>query len=184
MLVPRLTPVPFRRAKLTRSLQAPARVPIVRGMSRWIALIALLLAACATETRYVEAADQDDTWLRDGAAEAWAGVGIEAPEYTLLFLDPGTLLDACNAEAPEVGTVGGCSFPGVVLLNRDADPDLQLQNLTHELGHLMRPHRKADELDHRHLDCPEFNGADVMCATGAPVGTMPTVRDAVFVRAR
>lgn len=153
---------------------------------RWIALAALTLACGSSGTRYVEAPDQDDTEIRAEAHEAWASAGVEAPAtYTLLFLAPDALLDACNAAAPTGGYIGGCSFPGVVLLNVEAPFESQLQNLTHELGHVMRPHEKADELDLTHLDCPESlrgeYGTDVMCATGAIPGTWPTARDAAFV---
>lgn len=152
-------------------------------MLRALALVALALtAACSGETRYVEAPDQDDTALREAAVEAWASVGVEAPsDYTLLFLDGETLLDACGWSAPPAGTaLGGCTAASdVILLWNEADFALQRQVLTHELGHVLRG---AD--DHRHLDCPEsegvrFPGHDVMCANPSPA--LPTERDAVFV---
>lgn len=165
-------------------------MPNNRGMTRWIAALALALAACASETRYVEAPGQDDDAIRTAAHEGWAAVGVDAPaDYTLLFLEAPELADACNADLPsdmaDGAALGGCSFPGVVLLNIAADLDLQLLHLTHELGHLMRPGNKK-ELAPGHLDCPEIGNAerygnDVMCLTAAEPGTLPTSRDAAFV---
>ncbi len=164
-------------------------------LARVAALSALLLSACAasgcaTETRYVEAPGQDDADLRLAAHSAWETAGVQAPtDYTLLFLSPDELLDACNTDMGAFGKgvkLGGCSLPGVVLLNADRDFARQATHLTHELGHLMRQH--GDELDHRHLDCPGVNdgsgyGADVMCQSGAGDGALPTARDAAFVTA-
>lgn len=152
-------------------------------MTRTLLALALaLLAACAGETRYVEAEGQDDAWLREGAAEAWAAVGVEAPsDYLVVFLDRETLLAACGWSAPPAGTaLGGCAAASdVVLLWNEASPALQLQVLTHELGHILR-----GVGDHRHLECPETNGValpghDVMCANPSPLP--PTARDAAFV---
>lgn len=161
-------------------------MPNNRGMTRWIAALALALAACASETRYVEPAGQDDEALRTYAADAWSTVGVEAPEdYKILFLDPETLRDACNVDAASP-PIGGCSFPGVVLLSTEVSScERQQMRLIHELGHLMRPGHKG-ELDHVHLDCPEshgseFVGNDVMCFMAAADGTFPTERDAAFV---
>jgi len=155
---------------------------------RCLALLSLLSLACADAgTRYVEAPGQDDADLRAAAHVSWETVGVEAPaDYTLLFLDPAALVDACNVQVTVSGYVGGCSFPGVVLLNSEDDFDHHLLDLTHELGHMMRPHKHADQLDLSHLSCPESDaehtpGTDVMCAHGAPVGTLPTLRDAAFV---
>ncbi len=163
-------------------------MPIVKGMLRAVALLSLLALACDGETRYVAPTDVDDSWIRDGAAEAWASVGVDVPsDYTLLFLTPPDLADACNVNVArlEVGSqLGGCAAADdVVLLNRDNTPDQQLENLIHELGHLLRG---VD--DRRHLDCgADANqgtafGSDVMCTSGAGPGGMPTERDAAFVR--
>lgn len=155
-------------------------------MVRVLALLSLLTVACAGETRYVAPEGQDDSWLRDEAAAAWAGVGVEVPsDYTLLFLEPEALADACGVDAArlEVGTqLGGCApTSDVVLLNLDNTPEQQAQNLIHELGHLLRGG------DSRHLDCgAQANqgtafGGDVMCLSGAGPGGLPTARDAAFV---
>lgn len=159
---------------------------------RALALLSLLSLACASETRYVEPAGQDDADLRQAAASEWASVGVVAPgDYTLLFLDAETLAAACDIDlggmAPDA-SLGGCSDPGVVLLNQDADFASQLAQLTHELGHQI--HSRRGKLIHGHLDCgADANrgaawGADVMCVTGAEPGTMPTARDAAFVLSR
>jgi hypothetical protein len=155
---------------------------------RALALLSVLTLACgAPETRYVQPEGQDDGWLRDGAVTAWAEVGVQAPaDYTLLFLDPAPLAKACNADVPKGATLHGCSFPGVVLLSSESDPASQLMQLTHEVGHLLRGGHDGENTP-GHLDCPEaagtrFYGHDVMCLTGAEPGTMPTARDAQFVR--
>lgn len=159
-------------------------------MLRTLALLSLLSVACgAPGTRYVEAPGQDDAELRAEASDAWAAVGVETPEdYTLVFLAPVDLVDACDIDmgglVPDA-SVGGCSEPGVILLNAETDPDLQLRALTHELGHLT--HSRKGKLVRGHLDCGaavadgSTYGDDVMCLTGAPLGTLPTLRDAAFV---
>ncbi len=155
-------------------------------MKRALLALVTLLAACAGETRYVEGTDQDDAWLRDAASESWAAVGVEAPsDYTLLFLDTETLADACGVDSAQLAVgsqLGGCAPEGdVVLLNADNTPEQQLQNLTHELGHLLRGGTA-------HLHCgTEADkgtafGSDVMCLSGAGPGALPTERDAAFVR--
>ena len=155
-------------------------------------LLLTLLAACDTgSVQYLEAPGQDDDALRTAAAEAWATVGVEAPEdYSLLFLDRETLTEACHAPIalPDGSELppGGCSFPGVVLVSTVADFARQQTVLIHELGHIMRGEIRDGELDHAHLDCPEtaggqFLGRDVMCMTGAPAGQLPTIRDIAFV---
>jgi hypothetical protein len=156
-------------------------------MLRVVALLSLLVVACQGETRYVEAEGQDDAWLRDGAAEAWGAVGVEAPaNYTLLFLSPEALADACGVDSAKLAVgsqLGGCApTSDVVLLNGENTPEQQLQNLTHELGHLLRGG------DTRHLGCgAEADhgtafGGDVMCLSGAGPGALPTERDAAFVQ--
>ncbi len=156
-------------------------------MLRALALVALAAVGCATETRYVEAPGQDDAWLREAAAEAWATVGVEAPaDYTLLFLEPEALADACGVDSATLvaGSQLGACLPAsdVVLLNIRNTPEQQLENLIHELGHMLRGG------DSRHLDCgqgPDQGtafGGDVMCLSGAGPGGMPTERDAAFVR--
>lgn len=156
-------------------------------MLRALTLLALAAIGCAGETRYVEAEGQDDAWLRDGAAEAWASVGVTVPaDYTLLFLDPETLADACGVDAATLvagSQLGACTpAPDVVLLNQGNTPEQQLENLIHELGHVLRGG------DARHLDCSEEAdqgtafGSDVMCLSGRGPGGMPTERDAAFVR--
>jgi hypothetical protein len=136
-------------------------------------------------------ADVQTCELRQAAHEGWERAGLAAPDgYALHLLEPDALLDACNVDENDLPlgvAIGGCAFPGVVLLDAAESPELQLLHLMHELGHLMRPHKRSDELDRRHLDCPEAHGAelagdDVMCPTAAPVGTLPTARDAAFVR--
>lgn len=152
-------------------------------MLRALALLALAAIGCVGETQYVEAPGQDDAWIRDAASEAWAAVGVETPaDYTLLFLAPETLMDACHRGDLPAGTqLGGClAASDVVLLNGDNSPEQQVQNLLHELGHAVRG-------GHAHLDCgAEANagrafGSDVMCLSGAGPGGMPTERDAAFV---
>jgi hypothetical protein len=152
-------------------------------MKRALLALVTLLAACAGETRYVEGTDQDDAWLRDAAAENWAAVGVEAPvDYSVIYLDQETLLDACNVAAPKQGgTIGGCApeGAGAVLLWNGADPELQVSIVVHELGHMLRG-------GEAHLDCPETDGGrlsgnDMMCLTRAPLGSLPTARDAAFV---
>ncbi len=153
-------------------------------MLRWIALAALLFACAPETTRYVAPEGQDDGWLRDTAEGAWGQVGVETPaDYTILFLGLGDLQDACEDGNPGLA---GCTDPvaRAVLINVDNDPSLQARTIVHEVGHLIRGDKRLG-----HLDCPESEGgklpgASVMCATGAPVGTMPTARDAAFVRAR
>ena len=147
-------------------------------MVRILALALLLLSACAYETPpYVSSTGEGVDALRAAAEDAWAAVGVEAPtDYELLFLDQETLADACHAEMPEGVTLGGCSFPGVVLLPLGQDPELLVMKLTHELGHFMHGS------DNAHLDCPETSrGPDVMCLTGAEPGTLPTARDVAFI---
>ncbi len=156
-------------------------------MTRWLALAALALTACASETRYVEPTGQDDAWLREAASDAWSTVGVAAPtDYALLFLPATELRAAC--EDPSPGLVG-CSVPtaNVVLLNGESDPDLQAQTLIHEVGHLLKGARALDHGRLLHLDCPEtlgntVYGQSVMCPTNAAPGTLPTERDAAFVR--
>lgn len=161
------------------------------GMTpRSLALLALFVVGCAGETRFVQPAGQDDAWLRDAAAERWAEVGVAAPSgYSILFLDQDTLADSCNADISKLAVgaeVGACSFPGVILVPYDADPLVQVDMVTHELGHLRRYARHGED-DHRHLDCgAEVNhgaalGGDVMCLTGSAPGALPTARDAAFV---
>lgn len=156
-------------------------------MLRALALLSLLVVACQGETRYVEADGQDDAWLRDGAAEAWATVGVTVPaDYTLLFLSPEALADACGVDSAKLAVgsqLGGCApTSDVVLLNGDNTPGQQLENLTHELGHLLRGG------DSRHLGCGQDAdkgvafGSDVMCLSGAGPGGLPTLRDAAFVQ--
>lgn len=153
-------------------------------MLRVLAALALLTVACAGETHYVEAPGQDDEAIREATAEAWGAVGVEVPAaYTLLFLDGETLVDACDYGPLEPGTVlGGCApASDVVLLNAGQAPEQQLENLIHEVGHLLRGGRRG------HLRCgPDADrgaafGPDVMCASGAGPGGMPTLRDAAFV---
>lgn len=151
------------------------------------ALAALLLVACAGETRFVAPSDVDDTWIRDEVAAEWAAVGVVAPaDYTLLFLDPVALVDACGLDAGDLATgtqLGGCSVleAGAVLVNRETSPAQQVATVLHELGHVMRD-------DGRHLGCDDEAdrglafGADVMCLSNAGPGGTPTARDAAFVR--
>ena len=150
-------------------------------MPRWIALIALALSACATETRYEEAPGQDDAELMQAATDAWSTVGVATPaSYAIVFLG----LDELQAEC-EDGSPGllGCAVPtaGAVLLLAGEAPEVQTQALIHEVGHIIKGTRHLDHGRLPHLDCGQ---GDVMCAWGAPVGTFPTVRDAAFVRAR
>ncbi len=142
----------------------------------------LLLAGCSYDATFIGAEGTEE--LKADAAAAWASVGVAAPAgYTLVLLDHAQLVEACPHIASEFGA---CSFPGVVLLDGANDYAQQLQNLTHELGHLLRGPGSRGALDGRHLACPESDrgefGADVMCSTGAAPGTMPTARDAAFVR--
>lgn len=152
-------------------------------VTRWIAAaLALALSACAGETRFVAPEGQDDGWLREAVAAQWAAAGVTVPaDYPILFLDAETLLDACEAPRPKVGMIGGCNPHGsdAILIWEGADTDLQVSVAVHELGHVLRG-------DARHLDCPEVGpemapGQDMMCVTRAPLGTLPTARDAAFV---
>ncbi len=150
-------------------------------MKHW-GWVAMVLAGCSYDATYVETAGTDA--LRADASAVWASVGVSAPaDYTVVQLDAGELMQACRASDPNVGA---CSFPGVVLLRSGLDYAQALQNLIHELGHLMRGGGAGGELDHTHLPCPESAqgrpGPDVMCLTGAAPGTMPTARDVAFVR--
>jgi hypothetical protein len=154
-------------------------------MLRVLAALALLTVACAGETQYVEAPGQDDEAIRAATAEAWGAVGVEVPEaYTLLFLDEVTLEDACEyGRLPPGSVLGGCApASDVVLLNAEQAPEQQLENLIHEMGHLLRGGRRG------HLRCGEDAdrgtafGSDVMCLTGRGPGGMPTERDAAFVQ--
>lgn len=156
-------------------------------MVRILALLVLVLSACASEgPTYISSEGEDVDALRAEAAANWSAVGVDAPsDYDLLLLDQATLQAACNADVPEGDTIGGCSFPGVVLLANDQDPERLGLRLTHELGHMLRGGHDG-ELDHAHLDCPEnaggsLYGNDVMCSRGAHTGTLPTTRDAAFV---
>lgn len=146
-------------------------------MTRILALAALLLSACGYEApTYISSEGDDVDALREAAGDAWASVGVETPtDYELLFLDQETLSDACNADMPEGVALGGCSFPGVVLLPVDGDRGVLEMKLVHELGHLMTGN------DGRHLDCPtDARGDDVMCLLGSE-SAQPTARDVAFV---
>lgn len=175
-------PGPLPRARTIFHLQFPRRQPFMLRMTHW-GWVAMVLAGCSYDATFVETEGTDA--LRADAAASWATVGVAAPEgYTLTLLDHAELTRACPGVVTESGA---CSFPGVILLDADNDHGRQLQNLTHELGHLLRgPGKARGELDHAHLACPESDqgqpGHDVMCPTGAAVGTFPTARDAAFVR--
>ncbi len=145
--------------------------------------VGLMLAGCSYDATFIDAEGTEG--LRADAAAAWASMGVAAPSaYTLVLLDHAELTRACPEVASEFGA---CSFPGVVLLDGANDYAQQFQNLTHELGHLLRGAGKRGALDGRHLACPESDrgefGPDVMCSTGAALGTPPTARDAAFVSA-
>lgn len=155
-------------------------------MLRIALALALVLSACAGETSYVAPEGQDDAWIRDAAESAWLDVGVEAPkDYTVLFLAPDALADACGVDSAKLqagSQLGGCTpASDVVLLNGENSPEQQIENLTHELGHVMRGG------DARHLGCGADAdrgtafGGDVMCLSGAGPGGMPTARDAAFV---
>jgi hypothetical protein len=158
---------------------------VIRILALALALAALA-SGCAADATYMEAPGQDDAWLREAAADAWMAAGVQAPtDYTLLFLDPETLADACGVDAAKLtqgSQLGGCTpTEDVILVNADNTPEQQLTNVIHELGHLLRGG------DTRHLDCgdaadhgTEFGG-DVMCLSGSGPGGMPTARDATFV---
>ena len=148
-------------------------------MSRWIALIALLLSACATET-----ASSTETpaavWLAPDhplyeAQKAW---GMPLPSVPEVVLDFGTREQVGIACGHPGSSPTGCTMlDGKTLLFAAGETPARLAvSMLHEMGHLLAGPERGHIEDAEH--CPgDARGEFIMCTYS---NLTPELTDADF----
>lgn len=138
------------------------------------AMFALTLTACAGSVRPVVLECHNNyPDIRDIVYEDWLEVGVETPYcYSLEYLEKSELIEACDGHISD-----GCSFrlSQRVYVRADLSEERQMVVMYHEVGHLAA-------VNEGHLECDSRPGDDIMCPSGASNGTVPTERDAAFVK--
>lgn len=142
-------------------------------MNRIVALC-LLAIGCAGSVRPLSAGCPDNySDIRDMAYEVWKDVGVETPNcYSLEFLPKNELTESCGRIRSD-----GCSYnvSQRIYIDYLLSVERQMIVLYHEVGHLVA-------VNEGHLTCSVKPGDDIMCPAGASLGTVPTLRDAAFVK--
>lgn len=137
-------------------------------------LVAALALGCVNQVRPVDPTCQDNyPDIRDDVYDKWLEVGIETPTcYSLTFLQGVEFQAACQGHVAD-----GCSlrYAKEIYVRSDLEYERQLVVILHEIGHLAA-------VSKGHLKCMVKPGDDIMCSSGAPNGSTPTLRDAAFVK--
>lgn len=111
--------------------------------------------------------------IRQDVYDAWLDAGADTvTTYSLEYLPEKDLAETCGGLS-----VDGCSRRSnlSVYIKEGLSYRRRLVVLMHEVGHLTRPTRG-------HLKCMVSPGDDIMCRAGASDGSLPTARDAAFVK--
>lgn len=144
-------------------------------MNKNAAAICLLLSSCTGTIRPLVAdCPNNHSYIRDMVYEGWLDVNVETPNcYSIEFLELHELKETCGTDK----NADGCSFKTSqrVYVNSDISYDRQMVVMYHEVGHISAVNRG-------HLKCNVRPGDDIMCPAGASNGTVPTIRDAMFVK--